>query len=106
MRQRPLTAIVGHEVRRAVYRGLDGEPKFEESDSALDAFVRAAGPHAAVCRRFGRTPVFGTGDHEPRPEDVEAVAVLLKWPADAADADETVDSSINEPPIKRPRGEA
>eukprot|EP00421_Protoceratium_reticulatum_P043939 CAMPEP_0168454542 /NCGR_PEP_ID=MMETSP0228-20121227/50273_1 /TAXON_ID=133427 /ORGANISM="Protoceratium reticulatum, Strain CCCM 535 (=CCMP 1889)" /LENGTH=224 /DNA_ID=CAMNT_0008469329 /DNA_START=43 /DNA_END=714 /DNA_ORIENTATION=- len=41
-----LSAVVGHEVRRAVYRGLDGVAVLEQDDSVLEEFMRRAGPHA------------------------------------------------------------
>ncbi|CAE8725796.1 unnamed protein product, partial [Polarella glacialis] len=45
---RGMTSVLGHEVRRAVYRGPDGEPCVEPEDSALQEFLQAAGPRAHV----------------------------------------------------------
>eukprot|EP00933_Yihiella_yeosuensis_P057722 TRINITY_DN5774_c0_g1_i10.p1 TRINITY_DN5774_c0_g1~~TRINITY_DN5774_c0_g1_i10.p1 ORF type:complete len:269 (+),score=53.75 TRINITY_DN5774_c0_g1_i10:56-808(+) len=59
------TAIIGHEVRRAVYRGPDGEPCIEPEDSALKAFLEVAGSHARKV--------------EPRSKDSPAVAVVLSF---------------------------
>jgi len=39
----PKAAVLGHEVRKAVYRGPDGLPCVEEHDSALTSFLKAGG---------------------------------------------------------------
>lgn len=63
------TAVLGHEVRRAVYRGSDGEPCVEAEDSALSRFV-------AEARSCGR---FAVQMHEgaSREDDATEVVSLL-----------------------------
>ena len=38
----PAVGILGHELRRAVYKGPDGQPCLEAEDSALEAFRKCA----------------------------------------------------------------
>ncbi|CAE7595079.1 unnamed protein product [Symbiodinium natans] len=60
------TAIVGHQKRRAVFRGPDGQPCLEPEDSALGRFLDMVGPHL---RRQSENPA------------EESVALVLDWPA-------------------------
>mmetsp|Transcript_45536 Transcript_45536/g.131922 ORF Transcript_45536/g.131922 Transcript_45536/m.131922 type:complete len:268 (-) Transcript_45536:71-874(-) len=98
-RERPLAAVLGHEVRRAVYRGADGQPRLEAADSALEEFLELAGPHARRIAPEGShasSPEGGTarsddaadggpcGDERraaSAPAEPEVATVLLRWPA-------------------------
>ncbi|CAE7243582.1 unnamed protein product, partial [Symbiodinium microadriaticum] len=59
-------AILGHQRRRAVFRGPDGEPRVEAEDSALRRFLDFAGPH-----------LYNQSDNEAE----ESLALVLDWPA-------------------------
>mmetsp|Transcript_9091 Transcript_9091/g.25399 ORF Transcript_9091/g.25399 Transcript_9091/m.25399 type:complete len:259 (-) Transcript_9091:228-1004(-) len=76
-----LTAVVGHEVRRAVYRGPDGQPSLEPDDSALEEFLRAAGPRArCVGRAKATSNTSGNAGSVVALPETEVATVLLHWP--------------------------
>jgi len=63
-------AVLGHEIRRAIYRGADGRPCLEPEDSALQEFLRIAGPCAHKLPTLNEELAAGC----------EAIAVLLRCP--------------------------
>eukprot|EP00434_Breviolum_minutum_P021190 symbB.v1.2.018695.t1/scaffold1410.1/size216244/21 len=60
------TSVLGHQIRRAVYRGEDGQPCLEVHDSALERFRQLAKPHLRSTEEF--------------PEE-ESAALTLEWPS-------------------------
>lgn len=60
------TGILGHQIRRAVYRGADGKPCLEAHDSALEGFRQRAEKQLRSTENF--------------PEE-ESMALVLEWPA-------------------------
>jgi len=90
--ERPLAGVLGHELRQAVYRGPDGKPCLEPDDSALEEFLRLAGPHARHSVPRDKTGASTPADVAGGPQTDEngalatppgpkAIAVLLHWPA-------------------------
>ncbi|CAJ1363572.1 unnamed protein product [Effrenium voratum] len=61
--------VLGHQRRRAVFRGPDGQPCLEPEDSALQKFLERAASH-----------VVQMTEHE----DEESVGLVMEWPARAA----------------------
>eukprot|EP00927_Polykrikos_kofoidii_P050933 TRINITY_DN44768_c0_g1_i1.p1 TRINITY_DN44768_c0_g1~~TRINITY_DN44768_c0_g1_i1.p1 ORF type:complete len:280 (+),score=40.19 TRINITY_DN44768_c0_g1_i1:30-842(+) len=97
--KRPLDCILGHELRRAVFRGPDGQPQMEDTDSAFEAFRRVAGP------RMVTSTIHGDGERTAATV-VESVGIRLEWipgPDANAAAKHEVEDDVNLGNNKRQR---
>mmetsp|Transcript_101507 Transcript_101507/g.326223 ORF Transcript_101507/g.326223 Transcript_101507/m.326223 type:complete len:365 (+) Transcript_101507:63-1157(+) len=98
-RGRPAAVVVvGHEVRRAVFRGPDGQPQIEEQDSALSLFLDLATSTGAevevpIDDRAACGSTHGS----------EAVAVVLRWPGPCDDPAAVVEGMAQDKDTKRRR---
>lgn len=83
-----LKAVLGHEVRRAVYRGSEGEPRQEETDSSLELFLKACGTQATVLHP---QPSQIPGSEEQGEGQAAAPAVAIRWRGSDAPAAEAAE---------------
>lgn len=91
-------AVVGHEVRRAVFRGPDGQPKIEEQDSALSLFLDLATSIGAEVE----VPIDDRAA-DGSTHGSEAVAVVLRWPGPCDDPAAAGEGMAQETDTKRRR---